>query len=93
MDTTSKILGIAGSYFGASEDTTVEDESLGEPHYADQSEVFHTASVSRYHWEQAWDVIPLGGDRCALKGKVVEAMFFYPLIYASPDDSSPTILR
>jgi hypothetical protein len=40
--------GIAGSYFGTSEDTIEdENESLGEPRYADESEVLHTLSVSR----------------------------------------------
>ena len=50
------MLRIAGSYFGASEDTIVEDEdeSLGEPRYADESEVIHTSCVSRYYWEKAW---------------------------------------
>jgi hypothetical protein len=82
---------IAGSYFGASENTIVKDESLGEPRYADESEVLHTLSVSRYYWEKAWKV--MGGDKCALKGKVADAMLFYPLNCASPDDSSPTIRR
>jgi hypothetical protein len=53
------MLGIAGSYFGASEDMIVEDEdedeSLGEPRYADESEVFHTSFVSRLYWQKAWE--------------------------------------
>ena len=87
------MLRIAGSYFGASEDTIVEDEdeSLGEPRYADESEVIHTSCVSRYYWEKAWQA---GGcDKCALKGKVADAMFFYLLNYASPDDTTPTLRR
>jgi hypothetical protein len=91
MDTASQIFDIAGTYFGASEDTIVEDESLGEPRYADRSEVVHTVSVSLYYWEKAWE--SMGADKCDLKGKVADAMFFYPLNYASPNGSSPTILR
>ena len=40
---------VTGSYFGASEDTIVEDKSLGKPRYANQSEVLHTLSVSRFY--------------------------------------------
>jgi hypothetical protein len=87
------MLGIAGSYFGASEDTIVEDEdeSLGEPRYADESEVLHTLYVSRWYWEKAWQ--SGRGDKCALKGKVADSMFFYLLNYASSDDTSPTLRR